>query len=82
MSQVVWHFVALWLCEMPGAGLLSSESSSSSLSCQDKAEERLGFGMRMFAKFSRHELWGGYVDTSLTVEAPVAPQPNTRIIVP
>ncbi|KAL0030317.1 hypothetical protein WJX77_009389 [Trebouxia sp. C0004] len=32
-----------------------------------------------FAKFRRRKLWGGYVDNSLTVEASVPPQPDTRI---
>ena len=74
----MWQFVALWLCELTRRGIVAVGKF-----IVKRVKRRLESGWvflkETFAKFRRRKLWGGYVDTSLTVEASVPPQQDTRI---
>ncbi len=78
VAKLVWQFVALWLCELTRRGIVAVGKF-----IVKRVKRRLESGWvflkETFAKFRRRKLWGGYVDTSLTVEASVPPQQDTRI---
>lgn len=71
--DLVWKFVAFWLCELTRRGIVAVGKYIAK-----SVKRRLESGW-VFLKETFSKLWGGYVDNSLTAEASVRPQPDTRI---